>query len=871
MNVMLSLFILSALNNAPIDERPPDADEVFYADFGEQLDQNYDLWPDLWTRRRDGDHPRYLPIKMVDDEGITAGRSLRIDLDGGAATVYTPAVPVGPEFSYVLEGWLRTEGLEHDVAYYSLTFFDDDRNPLATYQTKPVTHTNGWTKVRIGPVTPDVENLAQAVIALHIRPTEDDDLTGTVWFDDIWLARLPRMEMFSNNRSNVYNDSGNVRISCQASGILHSNPVLRFELLDYRGEVIDSTEMALEASVGERTFSIEGHGQDSGSVDSHNQVAWRPPIDDYGFYRIRATMHRRGDDGEVGGVMQQKEISLVVAPERVTPIGGSFGWSLPAGDDPLSLADLVLLLGQSGVNWVKFPVWYSVDDPQTADELAWFAERLSAERIELVGLLSHPPAQDLKEFGETNDLIVAGVFAATDFWQPLLDPVTMRLSLKIRWWQLGDDDDTSFVGYPGLAEKINLIREQLARFGQEVHVGIAWDWLQNSPKEENPPWDFLSFTTPQPLTADETLTYLDRQDSEARQWISLSPLPRGQYSADERVRDLVARMIAASIEGADGIFATDAFGEGHGLMNTDGTPSELFLPWRTTAYMLAGAEYLGSIQLPGGSHNDFFVRGDETIMVLWNETPVEEMVFLGNQVEQVNVWGRTLPVETREGKQVITAEPLPKFLTGMNLEIAKIRMSTIFNETRLASVFNRPQAISLHFDNPFAQGLGGQVHILTPEDWSVSSDPRFEAPINDVARVPIEILLRGDAASGVSPVRIDFEVNADQQYQFSVWRELQIGLGEIDLEIATRLDERGNLIVEQQMTNRTDKSVSFNCYLFASDRRRMRQQVIGLGRGRDKRTFVLHDAASLEGTTLWLRAEEINGQRVLNYRLDVRL
>ena len=67
-----------------------------------------------------------------------------------------------------------------------------------------------------------------------------------------------------------------------------------------------------------------------------------------------------------------------------------------------------------------------------------------------------------------------------------------------------------------------------------------------------------------------------------------------------------------------------------GLMKADGTPGELLLPWRTTAYMISGTQYLGSIVMPGGSRNYILTRGDEAIMIVWNEKKTEEVINLGN-------------------------------------------------------------------------------------------------------------------------------------------------------------------------------------------------------------------------------------------------
>ena len=77
------------------------------------------------------------------------------------------------------------------------------------------------------------------------------------------------------------------------------------------------------------------------------------------------------------------------------------------------------------------------------------------------------------------------------------------------------------------------------------------------------------------------------------------------------------------------IFASDPFDDSLGLVNRDGTPSELFLPWCITADLVGGAEYLGSMPLPHGSHNYVFVRHDEVVMVVWNENPVQRNAVPG--------------------------------------------------------------------------------------------------------------------------------------------------------------------------------------------------------------------------------------------------
>jgi hypothetical protein len=54
--------------------------------------------------------------------------------------------------------------------------------------------------------------------------------------------------------------------------------------------------------------------------------------------------------------------------------------------------------------------------------------------------------------------------------------------------------------------------------------------------------------------------------------------------------------------------------------------------------------------------------------------------------------------------------------------------------------------------------------------------------------------------------------------------------------------------------------------LYIPDRRRLMTQVIELTRDRDRKIYRLPEGTELLGKTLWLRAEEINGNRTLNRR-----
>lgn len=866
MHVLLSVWIVAVAQDVPLEVRYPEAAEVFRCTFDPSWDENFDEWPDGWTRRRGRGYPNYVGIKISHEPAPVGEHCLRIDLDGGSAVAYSPAVKVGPLFSYVLEGYVKTEGLQHDQAFFSLTLLNQQRHRLQTLYSAKVRLTEGWKKIRLGPVSPDSDDVRVAVLGLHVQAGDREDLKAAVLFDDIWLGRLPRLTLKTTSAYNFFTDPKQVEILFGASGFRAQSPRVTFELEDVLGRSLARLERRLSTRLVDTSDELSLEAFTKEPRARTGSTRWKPPISAPGFYRVRATM--KGDRR----LVQRRQLSLAVVEPRHSPAGGDFGWTLPRGGEPLPLPRLSQLLGQAGINWVKYPLWYEEQgSSEFVERLIAFSERLSAQGIELVGLLHDPPESLRRRYGGYEKLAVGDVFApGPQIWYPSLEPVMTRLATRVRRWQLGEDGDTSFVGHPDLVGKIAEIKAELDRIGQDVSLGIGWGWIDEPPPAggREVPWRFLVLSADPPMTHQELATYLDGSGGIAQQrWVVLRPLCRKHYSVETRATDLVRRMIAAKIHGADAVFCPEPFDSDHGLMNADGTPGELFLPWRTAAHVLGNATYLGSIELPQGSPNQIFVRAEDAVMVVWNQEPVEEEIYLGENVRQISLWGESIAPPQREQRQVVRAGRLPCFVTGLSEAIVRWRMGFCFARDRIPSVFGQPHQNSYTVKNPFSRGVGGEATLVTPEVWMIRPQKAsFRLAGGEQLEHDFEIKLPYNASSGNHRIRVDFEIQADQPYRFSVYRRMDVGMGEVYIDILTRLNEEGELEVQQRLVNRTDGSVSFRCQLFAPDRRRLKTQVLGFGRGTDVQLYRLLDGKELIGKTLWLRAEELHGLRILNYR-----
>src|SRR5262249_42534576 len=213
--------------------------------------------------------------------------------------------------------------------------------------------------------------------------------------------------------------------------------------------------------------------------------------------------------------------------------------------------------------------------------------------------------------------------------------------------------------------------------------------------------------------------------------------------------------------GVQAIFMPQPFSSDAGIMNEDGTPGELFVPWRTTAMLLGGADYLGPMQLPGGTTGHVFARNGNAVMALWSDRPTVERVDLAEDIEQIDVWGRGTKLKTHDeaGHKLyeLPIGALPTFITGLSEGVAKSQSALTFENAQLSSIAGREQTLMLRMKNTFPQGVSGELTLFAPKSWAFDPRPmRFRIASGEEIRLPLTVTLMADANSGPQPVRLDF-------------------------------------------------------------------------------------------------------------------
>ncbi len=377
---------------------------VFQCMFAPQDEEIYG-WPAGWTRRHGPGFPRYVRIRENDDCPPPGGRCLQIELNGGAAAAYSPPISANPDVQYLLEGYVKTSGLQHDGAYFSLIFLDSARTKLSSVTAEKISGTSAWQKVRLGPVLPPA-GTASVLVGLHVEPQgETQDLRGTASFGALWLWQLPRIVLTAQPARETLHEqeksarnwtegkqppsrSANdatfllfsrgrpIEIACMVSGFALPKYKIRLELLDVGGRKIAEHQKSLN----QRTHHAprdEPHHADHDQAymvpdmvpgdeyvgSPFGQMTWRLPCDVLGFYRVRATIVPVAPSlpssspaaDSVAETAPRAELSLAIIEPQSLPPGSEFGWSLGPNDAKVGLVPLGDLLSQCGIQWVKFP------------------------------------------------------------------------------------------------------------------------------------------------------------------------------------------------------------------------------------------------------------------------------------------------------------------------------------------------------------------------------------------------------------------------------------------------------------------------------------------------------------------------------------
>lgn len=867
MHALVPLIAWLCLNAGPqppalIPQDPFEAaTEVITYSFEEAEDQDADRLPDDWIRRRGTDFPAYVKAHLDESVGHAGRNSLRVRVNGGRLTYYSPinaAARVDPEFNYVFRGFIKTSGLRNDAAQYSVSFLNHRKERLQRFLTKPVSGTHaGWVKLELGPLMPDPD-ARFVVIGCHLVTGEEADLSGNVWFDDVMFGRLPRLTLTGDIRHRYVAPGHPIRLAVEVSGVEVGVP---FELLtslsDIHGQVVWQQTEPVQLKTDTGAANPSG---------TRFPFEWTISPQASGCYFVRTMLNRGGKLVLLG------ETAIAVMEPANTKPQGEFGWSLTDGYGEMRPRDLAFVASEGGVHWLKLPLWKGAyGEGSIGSRHRELFEQLADRSISVVGVLSDPPQAVTKRYGNTTVLGSDLFQQPTSFWASSLEPVVTEFSGSVDHWQLGADDDVGFFAAERLNDIVQRGREVLERGGRSPKIGLPWRWPNESPLPNDLGRAFLSSRMPADITDEQLARYLRGAKSlSTERWVSLD-LPSTDSSVEARAIQLAQRLIAARTLEAPVVFATDALRGERGLIRKDGGPGELFLPWRTTALALQGAKPIGSLRLPEKATNFAFERNNEVVLVLWSATPVTERLNLGDKAERQELWGQRQKLPRTEGSQTIAVTESPIFCLGCSVPLTKWYLAVGFENSRIPSTRGaHPNAIVGR--NTFGRSALIDAKLKLPRGWIATPDQwSLTVPAGEAFRLPTAIQLPEDASLGTIDATLEFQVVGDKPERIEIVRPLEVGLGDVVVDVKHRKLPDGRLEIEQILINNTnpEETLEFRCNLSVSGQKRQTRYVSDLTKGEDRKLYYLPNADSLRGQALWLNLEQVGGKRNLNKRLII--
>ncbi len=878
-------------------------------DFSRASDQNFDNWPDGWQRYRGTGYPAYVNVAITArdpdqerqflalDTGVVrfwprlrksypslpvlppsvtdaiVDRYLRVELDGGQVKLQSPGVPASRMYQYRFSCRMMTQGLRHDTAHAELVFVDEDGDEIAAHSTTPLRGTTRWDTVTMDLVRPPV-GAAKMLVRLVVERSEDglEDIHGTIGFDDIRIDRYPQLRVTTDEALGIYALGRPVVATATIMGLPAGASKVQFQLFDSSEQVIAETRLAV------RHQASEASGAKTTTTRSpHSEVTWKLPRLEPGFYRVSASLV-----GEHASTLATETTLAVVEQLIGGSPHGAFGWTLPTGNEGIAAKVMAPWLADLGVAWVKYPCWLAPEDTAGAEEIAAIFSKLQDAGIQTVGMLDVPPEEQVSMFAlrGRRDVVAAQLFRDIETWQPLLEPVMTRLTLKVRTWQLGADRDHSFMGRPRLRETISTISDGLQGFGQPIDVAICWPWLEGELPPGESSWQAVCRSSDPPLAAQELDAFLTIGDKGARvdgprTWLLLDPISADRYDRDSRIRDLVLRMAAVRSHRVQAAFVSNPRDPQHGLLRPNGRPDTLLLPWRTTSRLIGNLRHAGSLQLRSGARNAVFAGSDRAVLMLWSAEPTEELIYLGEHVQAVDVWGKVTNLETETGgnqpAQRIKIGPVPIFILGADPTLLAFRMSVEVEPNQLDSFLGQTQRLSVSFANPTRESILGEMHVRSPQTWAVETPSRsWEALAGRSATHDFNVVLSNTAKIGSYDVPIQFEIETVPPQLITVYRNVNVGPEGIKLNVTTRLLRNNELRVQIEMTNEGTRPQSYDCLLFPPPDRQYQRQFVTIKPGETiRREIYWPDGDRLIGQRMLLRAVEQDGRRVLNYAIDV--
>jgi len=285
------------------------------------------------------------------------------------------------------------------------------------------------------------------------------------------------------------------------------------------------------------------------------------------------------------------------------------------------------------------------------------------------------------------------------------------------------------------------------------------------------------------------------------------------YDRELRLADLSKRLVECYFQKVNGVFIDAPWDCQTDLLSAQIDPNEDFIVFRTIADVLGTAVPVSRINIGGEVQGLLFDRNGQAIMFVWDEYAPpkgrDHILYLGENAEQVDLWGRRNQLKTIESKKLVHIGPMPTFIINAPTWIMEFHRNFILDPPLFKSSYNlqRPQ---ISFRNTYHRTISGTLRLVPPTNWDISVKRiSFMLQPDEEFRQDIMLRFPQNAEAGIKGLVGEFTIDADRRYHILATAWFELGIENIDMETYV-LPLGDDVIIRQLMTNRTDQPISFD-------------------------------------------------------------
>lgn len=817
---------------------------------------------------------------------------LEIQMDGGAAEVLSPMVRIEKESVYGVRCQAFSDCPANDYdAFVTMRFFNEDKKLVLESSSRSITGRTAWQSLASHTQYEYREDLKWVQIALKVQPKNSKSFKGTFGFDAIELLRSPRLSLTVGRPSRIYREGEEIQIECKASGMNTKQTSLDLQLTDHEGKVVGKVTMPVipeednnanqsaDVPAGKFVKKVEPKGKQSNPATTrefwNGSCRWVLPRLSPGFYEVRAQQERT--------VKNRFHLvqHFVVTPRKAKNVANTqIGWSLPEDQysTTVGTTELIGLLQEANVGRLKLPIWHDTLDANASNMLVTRIDRIQSAGIACVGVIATPPPSILANFTRARPNDTGSALEDVAMTQTFLEPVLQQMCVRLISFQLGWDDEADFVFNPRFQTSLDSIRRMLKRYGQEVQLIACHNPILAV--SEDIQVDRWQWTTNQAFGSEELKTLLKRAAKDVSRrpvpWFHITPLRASQYSLQTRVQDLLQQILVLTDPvnpGARVGWVFDPANQETLLIEPDGGPQEMFLPFRNISGALAGNHYIGQLRSKDICQNAILDANGEGKMILWSPSHRKLKRYFGQKITVRDVWGRELAMDewsTDLGPiQSFEIGDWPVIVEGVDLHAMRWQMGMELLTKQVDLVVGKQETIEVRIDNPFDFAVAGEATVICSALAEDHSPVKFHVGANAKEKVPLPVQMNPNADTGQTPIQVIVQFDGPVNEVFLPLNDIvQVGNNDIEFEVRYSINEKNELIVEVETINRTGKPASFDCYIRIPGRTREFSQLSKL-QERATQVFVISDADKLVGETIWVQSQQFGEKRILNKRLTI--